>query len=146
MFVLNPKQVTSICDEILKKDYADKLNFWACKIDTLNDNEMLKKMKRSGFNWLALGIESSSEHVRDGVTKGRFNNYNIKEIVKKVRDMGFYVGANYIFGLPDDDLDTMKKTLELSLEINSEWVNFYSAMAYPLTIIQLCKRKKLEIT
>ena len=28
MFVLNPKQVTSICDEILKKDYADKLNFW----------------------------------------------------------------------------------------------------------------------
>ena len=88
-------------------------------------------MKRSGFNWLALGIESSSEHVRDGVTKGRFNNYNIKEIVKKVRDMGFYVGANYIFGLPDDDLDTMKKTLELSLEINSEWVNFYSAMAYP---------------
>ncbi len=132
MFVLNPKQVTSICDEILKKDYADKLNFWAyARIDTLNDNEMLKKMKRSGFNWLALGIESSSEHVRDGVTKGRFNNYNIKEIVKKVRDMGFYVGANYIFGLPDDDLDTMKKTLELSLEINSEWVNFYSAMAYP---------------
>ena len=59
---------------------------------------MLKKMKRSGFNWLALGIESSSEHVRDGVTKGRFNNYNIKEIVKKVRDMGFYVGANYILG------------------------------------------------
>ena len=41
-------------------------------------------MKRSGFNWLALGIESSSEHVRDGVTKGRFNNYNIKEIVKKL--------------------------------------------------------------
>ena len=76
---------------------------------------MLKKMIKSGFRWLALGIESSSEHVRDGVVKGRFDNYDIEAIVKKVRDMGFYVGANYIFGLPDDDNDTMKETLDLSL-------------------------------
>ena len=38
--------------------------------------------------------------------------------------MGFYVGANYIFGLPDDDNDTMKETLDLSLRINSEWQIF----------------------
>ena len=132
MFVLNPKQVTGICDEIQKEGLGDKLNFWAyARIDTLNDNEMLKKMIKSGFRWLALGIESSSEHVRDGVVKGRFDNYDIEAIVKKVRDMGFYVGANYIFGLPDDDNDTMKETLDLSLRINSEWANFYSAMAYP---------------
>ena len=44
MFVLNPKQVNEICDEILKAGYGDKLNFWAyARIDTLNDNEMLKK-------------------------------------------------------------------------------------------------------
>ena len=132
MFVLNPKQVIEICDEITKYGYGEKLNFWAyARIDTLNDDEMLKKMKKSGFKWLGLGIESSSKHVRDGVVKGRFNNYNIEEIVKKVRDMGFYVGSNYIFGLPDDDLDSMKETLDLSLRINSEWANFYSAMAYP---------------
>ncbi len=132
MFVLNPKQVIGICDEIQKEGYGDKLNFWAyARIDTLNDNEMLKKMQKSGFKWLALGIESSSKHVRDGVVKGRFDNFDIEGIVKKVRDMGFYVGANYIFGLPDDDYDTMRETLDLSLRINSEWANFYSAMAYP---------------
>ena len=132
MFVLNPKQVTGICDEIQKEGLGDLLNFWAySRIDTLNDDEMLKKMFKSGFKWLALGIESSSKHVRDGVTKGRFDNFDIEGIVKKVRDMGFYVGANYIFGLPDDDESTMQETLDLSLRINSEWANFYSAMAYP---------------
>ena len=45
--------------------------------------------------------------------------------------MGFYVGANYIFGLPDDNFDSMKETLDLSLRVNSEWANFYSGMAYP---------------
>ena len=132
MFVLNPKQVTGICDEIINMGYGDKLNFWAyARIDTLEDNKMLIKMKKSGFNWLALGIESSSKHVRDGVTKGRFSNHNIEEIVKKVRDMGFFVVANYIFGLPDDNEDSMKETLDLSLRVNSEWANFYSGMAYP---------------
>ena len=45
--------------------------------------------------------------------------------------MGFNVGANYIFGLPEDNRDSMNETLELALRINSEWANFYSAMAYP---------------
>ena len=92
---------------------------------------MLKKMRQSGFRWLGIGIESSSKHVRDGVAKGRFSNYDIEGIVKKVREMGFYVGANYIFGLPDDDEKSMKETFDLSLRINSEWSNFYSGMAYP---------------
>ncbi len=142
MFVLNPKQVSSICDEIIKTGYGNKLNFWAyARIDTLEDNEMLKKMYKAGIKWLALGIESSSKHVRDGVVKGRFNNHNIEGIVKKVRDMGFYVGANYIFGLPDDTLDSMKETLDLSLRINSEWANFYSAMAYPGSQLHEIARK-----
>nr|ABZ06234.1 putative Radical SAM superfamily protein [uncultured marine microorganism HF4000_007I05] len=143
MFVLNPKQVSEICDEIINSGYGSKLNFWAyARIDTLEDNEMLKKMIKSGFKWLALGIESSSKHVRDGVVKGRFNNYDIEDIVKKVRDMGFFVGANYIFGLPDDNNDSMKETLDLSLRINSEWANFYSGMAYPGSQLYPMAKKK----
>ena len=144
MFVLNPKQVTGVCDEIIKEDLGKKLNFWAyARIDTLNDDEMLKKMFKAGIKWLALGIESSSKHVRDGVVKGGFDNFDIEGIVKKVRDMGFYVGANYIFGLPDDTHDTMKETLDLSIRINSEWANFYSGMAYPGSqLYPMAKKKK----
>tara|TARA_B100001996_G_scaffold377697_1_gene360717 strand:- start:3129 stop:4646 length:1518 start_codon:yes stop_codon:yes gene_type:complete len=144
MFVLNPKQVTGICDEIINSGYGKVLNFWAyARIDTLNDDEMLRKMLKAGIRWLALGIESSSKHVRDGVVKGRFDNFDIEGIVKKVRDMGFYVGANYIFGLPDDNFDSMKETLDLSLRVNSEWSNFYSGMAYPGSqLYPMAKNKK----
>ena len=57
--------------------------------------------------------------------------------------MGFFVGANYIFGLPDDTLDSMKETLDLSLRINSEWTNFYSAMAYPGSQLHVMAKKNL---
>jgi radical SAM superfamily enzyme YgiQ (UPF0313 family) len=147
MFVLNPKQINELCDKILAQGYGDKLNFWAyARIDTLNNDEMLKKMSKSGFKWLALGIESSSKHVRDGVAKGRFDNYDIEKIVGKVRDMGFFVGANYIFGLPDDDHNSMQETLDLSIRINSEWANFYSAMAYPGSqLYPLAKSKNWQL-
>ena len=60
MFVLNPKQVVGICDEILAEGLGNKLNFWAyARIDTLNDDEMLKKMVKSGFKWLALGMNQA---------------------------------------------------------------------------------------
>ncbi len=39
--------------------------------------------------------------------------------------------GNYIFGLPEDDLDTMQKTLDMAIDLNCEFANFYCAMAYP---------------
>ena len=59
--------------------------------------------------------------------------------------MGFNVGANYIFGLPEDDYDSMNETLDLALRINSEWANFYSAMAYPGSIISVSSKNKWQL-
>ncbi len=130
MFVLNPKHVVGICDRIIERGY--KLNFWAyARIDTLNDEAMLRKLKAAGFNWLGIGVESASKYVRDGVEKGRFGTTDIGATIQRVRDLGIYVCANYIFGLPDDTLETMQDTLDLALELNTEWANFYSAMGYP---------------
>lgn len=129
MFVLSPKHVLGICDAIIERGYD--LNIWAyARIDTVQD-KFLDKLKRAGFNWLGIGIESGSKYVRDGVSKGKFDDTDITAIVRKIQDAGIYVGANYIFGLPDDTFESMKWTLDLALELNTEWANFYSAMAYP---------------
>jgi radical SAM superfamily enzyme YgiQ (UPF0313 family) len=42
-----------------------------------------------------------------------------------------HICSNFIFGLPEDDYDSMNETLKLMLDINAEWANIYSAMAYP---------------
>ena len=129
MFVLKPAHVLGICDHIINKGY--KLNIWAyARVDTIKD-QFLEKLKKAGFNWLGLGIESGSKFVRDGVEKGRFGDVDIRKIVEKVRQHDIRIGANYIFGLPDDTHDSMQETLDLALELNTEWANFYSAMAYP---------------
>lgn len=129
MFVLNERHVLGICDYIIDRGYD--LNIWAyARVDTVKE-KFLEKLKKAGFNWLALGIESGSKFVRDGVEKGRFGDIDIEAVVNKIRDAGIYICANYIFGLPDDTDITMQQTLDMAKALNTEWANFYSAMAYP---------------
>ena len=132
MFVLNRQHVLGICNLIDDLSIGDRLNTWAyARIDTVKDTELLDRMRRAGFRWLGIGIESGSKHVRDGVEKGRFTENDIHHAVERVRSAGICVGANYIFGLPDDTRESMQKTLDLACELNTEWANFYCAMAYP---------------
>jgi len=128
MFVLNERHVLALCDELIARNYD--LNIWAyARVDTVRPH-MLEKLRKAGIKWLALGIESGSEHVRDGAEKS-FSQSEIVEIIRQIQKAGISVIGNFIFGLPDDDLATMQQTLDLAIELNCEFANFYSAMAYP---------------
>ena len=76
------------------------------------------------------GIEASQERVREGVFK-RLDLKKIKEGISLTQKAGIYIIANFVFGLPDDDLETMQATLDMAKEFNFEYVNFYVAMAWP---------------
>ena len=140
MFVLNKRHVLGICDLLIERGYD--LNIWAyARVDTVQDR-FLDKLKRAGFNWLAIGIESASQYVRDGVVKGDFGEEDIAATVTKIRAHGINVGANYIFGLPDDTRESMGATLDLARALNTEWTNFYTAMAYPgSTLYQVAQER-----
>ncbi len=129
MFVLNTKHVHAICDGIIERGY--KLNIWAyARVDTMRGEGTIEKLKKAGVNWLCFGFESASERVRADVKKG-YAQDELYPTIEKVRQAGIYIIANYIFGLPEDDLESMQMTLEEAMKFNYEFANFYSAMAYP---------------
>jgi radical SAM superfamily enzyme YgiQ (UPF0313 family) len=129
MFVMNKRHFMKLCELIEEREYD--FNIWAyARIDTVKE-EYLEALKKAGVNWLALGIESGSKEVRNDVVKGKFTELNIVDLVQKIRDAGINVIGNYIFGLPEDDMDSMRETLDLAIELNCEFSNFYCTMAYP---------------
>lgn len=135
MFVLYPKHYSEICKLIIERGYD--FNLWVySRINTVKDG-YLNLMKKAGINWLALGIEAGSEEVRKGVIKGSFKDVNIVQTVKKIQNEGINVIGNFIFGLPDDNIETMQQTLDLAKELNCEFANFYSCMCYPGSTLYL---------
>ncbi len=128
LFVLREDHVMRICDLIIQGGYD--LNIWAyARVDTVNRN-VLKKMKQAGINWICFGFESASQKVRKGVTKKNEDDA-VKKAIDMTRVAGIYILANFMFGLPDDDFETMQETLDMAKKFNFEYVNFYTVMAYP---------------
>lgn len=128
LFVLDENHYMKTVDLLLEKKLD--INLWVyARADTVKP-ENLTKMKKAGINWIALGIESANPDVRDNVQK-RMRIQNIKSVVKSIQNAGIRVIGNFIFGLPSDTLETMRQTLDLAKELNCEFINFYSAMAYP---------------
>ena len=127
LFILSPERTEAFCDLIIERGYD--LNLWVYgRVDTIKES-LLPKIKRAGINWICLGIESGNARVRSDVNKNI--RPDIKEVVKSLQAQGVSVLGNYMFGLPEDNLDTMQETLDLAVDLNCEFANFYTVMAYP---------------
>jgi radical SAM superfamily enzyme YgiQ (UPF0313 family) len=128
LFGLNENRVVEICDLIIARGYD--LNMWAyARVNTVTP-KMLSKMKQAGINWVAYGFESGSERVLKAVKKA-YDLDSVQKVVRMTYDQGLNIVSNFIFGLPEDNFNSMHKTLALAQEINAEWCNLYTTMAYP---------------
>lgn len=129
MFFLNRKFYKPILEQAVSEEFG--FNMWTySRIDTVR-RDFLDLFKEAGVNWLALGLEAGNQMVRQEVSKGSFQEVNIREVCKTVSDADINIISNYIFGFPEDNLDTMRETLDLALELNTEMANMYPCQALP---------------
>ena len=113
------------------KEREYDFNIWAySRVDTCKP-EYLDTLYSAGIRWLALGIENPDEVLRVEAHKDGFVDVKIKDVISRIESAGISVGANYIFGLPNDTLNSMQNTLDFAIENLTDMANFYSAMAYP---------------
>lgn len=132
MFLLNPRYYIPFCEKIIERGYGDKLSMWAySRIDTVRRPDILKLVRKAGIKWLCLGIESANKKVRLEVSKGKFEDVDIAQVVQCIHDADIQIMANYIFGLPGDTHASMQETLDLSKKLCTIAWNGYAAMALP---------------
>ena len=132
MFLLNPKYYIPLCEKLAERNKDDSLRIWSySRVDTVKRPEILSLVRKAGIKWLALGIESGDKKIRLEVSKGKFEDVDVKKVINKVHEADINVMANYIYGLPGDTKETIEKTFDLSLELCTTGWNTYAAMALP---------------
>lgn len=131
MFFLNRKYFEPLLNKIVESGLGKHLRMWTySRIDTVRPR-FLELFRKAGVKWLALGVESANTAIRREITKGSFEEIDIRQVVKEIYDSGIYTIANYIYGLPTDTYETMQYTYDLSVELNTEMMNCYGCMALP---------------
>lgn len=132
LFVFNEHHYLPIAEALLTREYT--LNFCAfARVDTVlrMSPEALALLKKAGFNWLKLGIESGNTRSLNAVKKGRYDQDIIREVVRKIHAAGIDLCANFMFGLPGEDYEAMQETLSFALELNCAFPSFFCTMAPP---------------
>jgi len=129
MFFLNRKYYEPVLQQVIEREFG--FNMWTySRVDTVR-HDYLQLFKRAGVNWLALGIEAGNQMVRQEVSKGSFKEVNIRDVCNMINESDINIISNYIFGFPEDTLETMQETLDLALELNTEMANMYPCQALP---------------
>ena len=129
MFFLNRKYYLPILENCIDEEFG--FNMWTySRIDTVRP-KVLETFKKAGVNWLALGVEAGNQMVRQEVSKGSFQEVNIRDVCDTIQQADINIISNYIFGFPEDTHETMQQTLDLALELNTEMANMYPCQALP---------------
>ena len=139
IFLLNIRNTLEFLS--IAREYSD-LNIWGySRLDSVNIG-IIRRLKEAGINWICLGIESGNAGIRQKTGKGNLDNGYIKSIVKAFKDNGIAVLGNFMFGFPADDMDTMKQTMDLAVELNCEYSNFYCMVGYPSTGMEVYAKEQ----
>lgn len=129
-FTANKRHAIAVCDEMISRGI--KLP-WGCyaRADD-NDRQMLEKLKEAGCWLLKVGVESGDQKILDNVNK----QYKIEEVVEGInlmRSVGLDTHCTFVFGLPGETEETIKKTIEFSKSLNPDTAQFSTAVPYPGT-------------
>ncbi len=131
-FTLDPKRVTAICEEIMRR----KLDiFWWCfsRADTLLKNdEMVAKMAAAGCKYIFIGFESRHQSTLDSYNKS-ITETMAKDVTELLRKFNISVHASFIIGNIDETRKMVMDTIRYAKQINPQAVQFTILTPYPGT-------------
>ncbi len=128
-FPVLKERTEKICNLLVERKIKLK---WSCNARVNTDLETLKLMKKANCRLLCVGFETPSQNVLDNIHKNTTRQLQV-EFMKNTRKAGLLVNGCFILGLPGDNKETMRETLEFAKELNPDTAQFYPLMVYPGT-------------
>ena len=131
MFTANKKRVREICHLLMAKGLHKHLG-WMCNSRVDLDLETMQVMKAAGCMLMLTGIESGNQHILDNIKKGT-RVEQCYQFVANAKKAGLRIHACYMVGNQGETKETMEKTLQLALKLNTDTAQFYPLIPYPGT-------------
>ncbi len=134
-FLANSEHGKKICTEIIDRGLNRKISWIAETRVNAVDEESLKLLKKAGCKELCYGIESGDQEILKNSGKG-ITFEQMKKAVKLTKKVGIRACCFSIIGHPNETRESVNKTINLLLELDSDVMNIAIMMPYPGTKIR----------
>jgi len=142
-FTISKKRVIEICRKILEKEL--KIVWVAIsRVNYVND-EIIYWMKKAGCIQISYGVESGCEKIRNSLNKN-ISTDQIKKAFSVTLKYGIFTRAYFIYGCPEESLESIQETIDLIREIKPLSTIFYILDIFPGTTLYVEYKKKFNVT
>ncbi len=129
-FTADKKNINEFCNMIIK-ERVDVT--WSCftRVNCV-EKRLFRMMKKAGCHSVLFGIESGSQELLNKMKKGTTIE-QAKNAVKICKKLGLQTRASYMFGVIGETRRTLKMTMKLAFELDTDHAIFSIMTPYPGT-------------
>ena len=127
-------RASDIADEILKRGITKDLTWFVqarCD-DVIRNRHVLPKLRKSGLNWVLLGVENSEPSTLNEFKKG-ITPEDAKTAVKLLKENGIFAHAMFIIGQRKDTARSIQSLREFANELDPDFALFAVLTPFPGT-------------
>lgn len=128
-FTVSRSHIIGVCNEMKRRNIKIQ---WSCMADAKVDPDILSKMAKSGCRAIKFGVESVDPDVLANIPK-HVNLEDVKRTVAECKKVGIKSHATFMFGLPGENKEKAKKTIDFALSLGTDTAQFSIATPYPGT-------------
>lgn len=130
IFNFNREWTLNLCNKIIESGL--KIT-WSSntRADTMDD-EMAAIMYKSGCRLVSIGVESGSQKMLDNIGK-KITLDDIRNTVKILKKNKIKIYNYFVIGLPWETEETVEETIKFAIELDSNFISFYTATPLPGT-------------
>ena len=108
------------------------------------DEELIKLLKESGFYQITLAIESADPYIQKNVIGKVVDLEKAKRLVKYAHKLDMTIHGFFVFGLPGETREQMKKSFSYAYELDVDSMSYYVAQPIPGSkLYDICIEKGL---
>ncbi len=130
IFNINRDWTIDLCKKII--DSGLKITWSANTRANTMDDEMASYMYKAGCRLASIGVESGSQEVLDNIGK-KITLDDIRNTVKILKKNKIKIYNYFVIGLPWETEKTVEETIKFAIELDSNFISFYTAAPLPGT-------------
>lgn len=131
-FSLDLKRAKKFCDLIIQENLKIRYKFNnGIRADRL-DEELLEKLKNSGCEFIAFGLESANSDILKSIKKG-ISRDRLALSLSQAQKLNIRTAVNFIIGLQEETYSQALESINYAASLKNTHINLANAIPYPGT-------------
>ncbi|KPL23681.1 MAG: hypothetical protein AMJ75_05615 [Phycisphaerae bacterium SM1_79] len=134
IFLFDNQQTRDLLQLFIQRDIPKRIKWSALTRANFVNRDLIELAKKAGCFRLEMGVESGDDKILKAVGKGITVN-QVRNAVKSIKEAGIPLCTYYILGHPGETTETLKRTADLAVELNTYSIAVGLMVPYPGTKI-----------